>query len=75
MLASHTGSITRIAHDAALVFPPDSPPFVLVILTRGWDDHAAAQKVGARISSKVYDYHQGLVERTDIVIPDLLEDE
>ncbi len=75
VVAHKTGSITRIAHDAALVFPPDTPPFVLVILTRGWDDHAAAQKVGARISSKVYDYHRGLLERTDIVIPDLLKDE
>jgi len=72
-VAHKTGSITRIAHDAALVYPPDSPPYVLVILTRGWDDHASAQKVGARISSKVYDYHRGLLERTDIIIPDLLE--
>jgi len=74
-VAHKTGSITRIAHDAALVFPPDSPPFVLVILTRGWDEHASAQKVGARISTKVYEYHRGLLERTDIVIPDLLKDE
>ncbi|NQT63520.1 MAG: serine hydrolase [Candidatus Marinimicrobia bacterium] len=75
IVAHKTGSITRIAHDAALVFPPDSAPFVLVILTRGWDDHASAQKVGARICSKVYDYHRGLLKRTDIAIPDLLKDE
>lgn len=75
IVAHKTGSITRIAHDAALVLPPDSPPYVLVILTRGWDDHSAAQRVGARISSKVYDYHRGLLERTDIAIPDLLKDE
>ena len=75
IVAHKTGSITRIAHDAALVYPPDSPPFVLVILTRGWDDHAAAQKVGARISAKVYEYHRGLLKRTDIAIPDLLRDE
>jgi beta-lactamase class A len=74
IVAHKTGSITHIAHDAALVYPPDLPPFVLVILTRGWDDHASAQKVGARISSKVYEYHQGLLERTDIAIPDLLKD-
>ncbi len=43
-VAHKMGSITRIAHDTALVFPPDSPPFVLVILTRGWDEHASAQK-------------------------------
>ena len=75
IVAHKTGSITRIAHDAALVFPPSSSPYVLVILTRGWDDHAAAQRVGARISSKVYDYHRGLLKRTDIAIPDLLKDE
>jgi beta-lactamase class A len=74
VVAHKTGSITRIAHDAALVYPPDSAPFVLVILTRGWDDHASAQKVGARIYSKVYDYHRGLLQRTDIAIPDLLKD-
>ncbi|NQV41662.1 MAG: serine hydrolase [Candidatus Marinimicrobia bacterium] len=75
IVAHKTGSITGIAHDAALVFPPDAPPFVLVILTRGWDDHAAAQRVGALISSKVYDYHRGLLKRTDIAIPDLLKAE
>ena len=75
IVAHKTGSITRIAHDATLVYPPDSPPFVLVILTRGWDDHTSAQKVGARICSKVYDYHRGLLKRTDIAIPDLLRDE
>jgi len=74
VVAHKTGSITRIAHDAAIVYPPDSPPFVLVILTRGWDKHADAQKVGARITSKVYDYHRGLLKRTDIVVPDLLKD-
>ncbi|MCF7825743.1 MAG: class A beta-lactamase-related serine hydrolase [Candidatus Marinimicrobia bacterium] len=75
VVAHKTGSITKIAHDAALVFPPQSAPYVLVILTRGWDDHAAAQRVGARISSKVYDYHRGLLKRTDIVIPDLIGSE
>lgn len=67
-----TGSITRIAHDAALVYPVNAPPYVLVILTRGWDDRAEAEKVGARISSKVYDYHLGLLELTDIRIPELI---
>ncbi len=74
IVAHKTGSITGIAHDAALVFPPDASPYVLVILTRGYESHEAAQKIGAKISSKVYDYHRGLLERTDIVIPDLLKD-
>jgi len=73
-VAHKTGSITRIAHDAAIVYPPGHPPFVLVVLTRGWDKHADAQKVGARITSKVYDYHLGLLDRMDIVVPDLLKE-
>ncbi|MEA3286600.1 MAG: serine hydrolase [Candidatus Marinimicrobia bacterium] len=73
VIAHKTGSITRIAHDAALVFPANAPPFVLVILTRGWNDHTKAQRVGARIASKVYQYHLGQLERTDIVIPDLFK--
>lgn len=72
-VAHKTGSITQIAHDAAIIFPEDAPPFILVILTRGWDDHAEASKVGARITSKVYDYHLGKLSRTDIVVPDLLK--
>mgnify|MGYP002632844728 CR=1 FL=1 len=74
IVAHKTGSITRIAHDAALVFPADTAPYVLVILTRGWDNQEAAQAVGAKISSKIYDYHRGLIGRTDMVIPDLLKD-
>ena len=74
IVAHKTGSITRIAHDAAIVMPPDSPPFILVILTKGWDSHAQAQRVGARIAAKIYDYHRGLLQRTDIVVPDLLKD-
>ena len=74
VIAHKTGSITRIAHDAAIVFPPDSPPFVLVILTRGWDQHAEASEVGARIAGKLYDYHRGLITRTDMVVPDLIKD-
>ncbi len=72
-VAHKTGSITGIAHDAALVFPNEGPPFVLVILTRGWDDHAEARRVGAKIAAKVYDYHLGKLKRTDIVVPDLLK--
>ncbi len=73
VVAHKTGSITRIAHDAALVFPPEAAPFVLVILTRGWDEPAEARRVGARIAGVVYDYHLGLLDRTDIVVPDLLK--
>lgn len=56
-VAHKTGSITRIAHDAAIVFPPDTDPYVLVILTRGYDDIQEAHALGAKISKRIYDYH------------------
>ncbi len=34
-VANKTGSITRIDHDAAIVFPEGYRPYVLVVLTRG----------------------------------------
>ncbi len=34
-VAHKTGEITATWHDAALVFPPDGRPYVLVVLTRG----------------------------------------
>jgi len=73
VVAHKTGSITRIAHDAAIVIPPDSPPFVLVILTRGWDRKAEASEVGARLTDHVYRYHLGELTREDIPIPDLIK--
>lgn len=56
-VAHKTGSITRIAHDAAIVFPPEHDPYVLVILTSGYDDIQEAHALGARISKRIYDYH------------------
>ncbi|MEZ6016756.1 MAG: serine hydrolase [Planctomycetota bacterium] len=41
-VAHKTGSITRILHDAAIVLPDGEPPYVLVVLTRGFDDPARA---------------------------------
>ena len=34
-VAHKTGSITGTWHDAALIFPPEGPPYALVVLTRG----------------------------------------
>ena len=75
VVAHKTGSITRIAHDAAIVYPPDASPYVLVILLRGWNDHAVASRAGARISKAVYALHAGDLEVKDIPIPILLEGE
>jgi len=50
-----TGSITKINHDAAIVYPPNGKPYVLVVLTRGIEDEKSAHKLIADVSRVVYD--------------------
>ena len=50
-VAHKTGSITRIRHDAGIVFAPR--PYVLVVLVRGLDDAKAADALITRISGIV----------------------
>jgi beta-lactamase class A len=57
-----TGSITRISHDAAIVYPPNRKPYVLVVLTRGMEDENRAHKLIADISRIVY----GTLKRTEL---------
>jgi beta-lactamase class A len=52
--ASKTGWITAIAHDAAIVFPPGRPPYVLVVMTHGFASRGAAAPVGREISAAVW---------------------
>ena len=49
------GSITRINHDAAIVYPPGRKPYVLVVLTRGIEDEKLAHKLMADISRVIYE--------------------
>ena len=49
-VAHKTGRITGIRHDAAIVYPNDRSPYVLVVLTRGFDDSEAAGAVIREIS-------------------------
>lgn len=53
-VAHKTGEITAHSHDAALVYPPARRPYVLVVLTRGIADGAAADKLIADISAIIY---------------------
>jgi beta-lactamase class A len=53
-IASKTGGITGINHDAAVIYPPGRPPYVLVILTRGFGQPADAEAYMARISAEVW---------------------
>ena len=54
-VAHKTGSITKIEHDAGVVYPPNRKPYVVVILVRGIADEARAHKLIADISRAVYE--------------------
>jgi beta-lactamase class A len=58
-VAHKTGQITRINHDAAIVYPPNAEPYVLVILIEGVDDHAVSAALGARIAGQVHEHLRG----------------
>ena len=53
--AHKTGDITGIHHDAALVYPPDRPPYVLVVLTKGLEAAEANHLIAevARASTQI----------------------
>ena len=51
-VAHKTGSITRISHDAGVVYA--EKPYVLVVLTRGIQDGAVSSKLIADISRVIY---------------------
>jgi beta-lactamase class A len=53
-VAHKTGSITRIYHDAAIVYPPKRKPYILVVLTRGIEDEKRAHKLISDISRTIY---------------------
>ena len=54
-VAHKTGSITKIYHDAAIVYPPKQKPYVLVVLTRGFADQKQSHKLVAEISRVIYE--------------------
>ncbi len=54
-VANKTGWITGVVHDAAIVWPSGCAPYVLVVLTRGFDEYQEAATTIAQISRRVYD--------------------
>lgn len=54
VIAHKTGSITKVAHDAGIVDPFGVRPWVIVVLTRGFPDEAAAAKAGAELVRVVH---------------------
>jgi len=53
-VAHKTGNITRIHHDAGIVYAPS--PYVLVVLVRGIDDLKKSAALMAAISKAIYGY-------------------
>ena len=54
-VANKTGWITAISHDAAIVYPEDRAPFVLVVLTRGLEREEVAAEAIASVAAALWD--------------------
>lgn len=55
-VAHKTGWIPAIDHDGGIVFPPEGPPYVLVILTAGVEDEARTREAAAHVSRTIWDW-------------------
>lgn len=64
-VAHKTGSITKIYHDAGIVYLPRRKPYVIVVLTCGLEDERLSHRLVADISHKVY---RALVRRTPVPV-------
>ncbi len=51
-VANKTGWITGINHDAAIVLPEGRRPYVLVVLTRGFQDQELARRTAVEVSRR-----------------------
>ncbi len=54
-VAHKTGWITGLHHDSGIVFVPDGPTYVLVLLSQNLEDEEAGVEAFARISRMIYD--------------------
>ena len=62
-VAHKTGWITATTHDAAIVYPAERSPFVLVILTRGIPERADAQRLMADLARIVWESYAPITPR------------
>jgi len=58
-VAHKTGDITGVHHDAAIVYPPGGSPYVLVVLTAGFQDEKVANDAIAAVSRAVWEGRTG----------------
>lgn len=55
-VAHKTGWITGLHHDSGIVFVPDGPTYVLVLLSQNLEDEEAGVDAFARISRVIYEF-------------------
>ncbi|WP_158508835.1 serine hydrolase [Gemmatirosa kalamazoonensis] len=55
-VAHKTGEISTVAHDAGIVYPPDCPPYVLVVLTEWEPDGTGRSATIAEVSRAIYEF-------------------
>ena len=53
-VAHKTGWIEKVYHDAAIVYPPQQPPYIVVILTSGLSEKDEAPALVAALSAEIY---------------------
>ncbi len=58
-VAHKTGQITEIHHDAAIVYPPNAPSYVLIILIEGLAEETESAALGAKITRIVHSVLRG----------------
>lgn len=56
--ATKSGTIEGICHDSGIVFLPNGKKYVIVLLSRGIKDEAAAKETLATVSKIIYDHTQ-----------------
>ena len=55
-VAHKTGSITHVHHDSGIVMLPDGRKYVLVLLSKDWENEEEAIRIMANISLLIYKY-------------------
>jgi len=53
-VAHKTGSISKVQHDSGIVFLPDGRKYILVFLSKDWEDEKSNKKMLAGISEMIY---------------------
>lgn len=53
-IAHKTGRITKIHHDAGIIWRGDGSAYVLVVLTKGFEDERASAALGARVAARTW---------------------